>query len=342
MKEYKLSIIGFGTVGRSLCKLIIDKKSHIEKKMGISLKIIAIFEYNGAFINKEDGLNLKDLVDLFPKQYPDNESWIPDYLADDNLASINSDIVIEVTKTNIVDAEPAYTYIMKALNNQMDVVTSNKGPLALYYPELMRIVKEKNRLLRFEASVGGVIPILGTYSNLLLANKVTAISGILNGTTNYILTKMTLEKIPFDIALQDAQENGYAEADPTLDIEGIDAASKLVILANSILNYESKLSDVERQGINKITLEAIDLARDEGYVIKHVALAKNGKLEVAPKLIPDDHTLDIEGTKNIIVLETEEAGEIIISGRGAGGTEAASAILSDLLYICKIRKKEII
>jgi homoserine dehydrogenase len=151
---------------------------------------------------------------------------------------------------------------------------------------------------------------------------------------------MTLEKIPFHIALKEAQENGFAEADPTLDIQGIDAACKLVILANSILNYESKLSDVKRIGIDNITLEAVDLARDEGYVIKHVALAKNNELEVSPKLIPDDHTLDIAGTNNIIVLETEEAGEIVISGRGAGGIEAASAVLSDILYICNSRKKE--
>ncbi|MBD3226827.1 MAG: homoserine dehydrogenase [Candidatus Lokiarchaeota archaeon] len=342
MKEFKLSIIGFGTVGRSLGKLIINKRSFIEEKLGLKFKINAIFEYNGAFINENEGLNLKKLVKLPPDKYPEHEDWKPNYLAVDHLDSINSDIVIEMTKTNIKDAEPAFTHIMTALNNNMDVVTSNKGPLALYYPELMRVVKKNELLLRFEASVGGVIPILGTYKNLLLANKVNAILGILNGTTNYILTKMTLEKIPFDIALQEAQENGYAEADPTLDIEGVDAACKLVILANTILNYESKLDDVERQGIDKITLEAIDLARDEGYAIKHVALARNGKLEVAPKLIPDDHTLDIEGTKNIIILETEEAGEIVISGRGAGGVEAASAILSDLLYVCNTRKKEII
>ncbi|MHA1229593.1 MAG: homoserine dehydrogenase [Candidatus Helarchaeota archaeon] len=340
MKEFKLAIIGFGTVGRSLAKLIIKKSEYLRKKMDLKLKVVAIFECNGAFINENEGINLKQIVDIPPSDFTKIKDWKPDYLADDHLKSLGFDIMAELTKTNIKNAEPAYTYIKTALNNNIDVVTSNKGPLALYYPELMKIVKEKNRIFRFEACVGGVIPILGTYNNLLLANKVIAISGILNGTTNYILTKMTLEKIPFEIALKEAQEHGYAEADPSLDIYGIDAASKLVILANSILGYESSLNDVKCQGIDKITPEAIELAREDGYVIKHVATAISGKLEVAPKLIPEDHTLDINGTKNIIILETEEAGDIVISGRGAGGIEAASAVLSDILYICNIRKKE--
>ena len=339
MREFKLSIIGFGTVGRALCKLIFNKKSYIKNKLGFSIKIIAIFEYNGAFINEKEGIDISNIINMPFNKFKSHKSWKSDYLANDNLSSINCDIMVELTKTNIKDAEPAHTYILTALNNNMDVVTSNKGPLALYYPELMKIVRENSRLFRYEACVGGVIPILGTYSSLLLANKINAIYGILNGTTNYILTKMTLEKIPFDIALKEAQEKGYAEADPTLDIQGIDAACKLVILANSILNYESTLNEVNRQGVDKITLEAIDLAREEGYVIKHVAIARDGKLEVKPKLIPDYHTLNIKGTKNIIVLETEEAGEIVISGRGAGGIEAASAVLSDILYICNERKK---
>ncbi|MHA1693991.1 MAG: homoserine dehydrogenase [Candidatus Helarchaeota archaeon] len=341
MKEFKFIIIGFGTVGRSLAKLVVKKNEQFKKKWGINLKCVAIFEYNGAFVDEINGLDLKTIVDLPPNEFSSSPNWKNGYLANDHLNSIDSNIVVELTKTNIKDAEPAYTYIKTSLLNNRDVVTSNKGPLSLYYPELMKIVSSNNRLFRFEASVGGIIPILGTYKNLLLANKIIAISGILNGTSNYILTKMTLEKIPFDIALKEAQENGYAEADPSLDIQGIDAASKLVILANSILGYESSLSNVKRQGIDKITPEAIELAREERYVIKHVAVARDGKLEVAPKLIPENHTLNISGTKNIIILKTEEAGEIVLSGRGAGGIEAASAVLSDILYICKTRKKEI-
>ena len=151
---------------------------------------------------------------------------------------------------------------------------------------------------------------------------------------------MTKQNVPFSIALKEAQDAGYAEADPTLDVGGFDAAAKLVIIANCILNEKATLKDVKIRGIQEVTKDAIELAREDGYVIKQIASAEDGKLEVSPRLVPANSTFAIEGTQNLIKLETDLAKEIIIIGRGAGGQEATSAIISDLLYINKKMNKK--
>ena len=222
----------------------------------------------------------------------------------------------------------------EALKNLKHVVSSNKGPFVFAFKELQDLARKNDLELNYEATVGGAIPIfnLGNYG--LASNEISSIKAILNGTSNFILTKMSSEKVPFEIALKEAQELGYAEADPTLDIEGFDAAAKIVILANTFLGLNVTLKDVKIEGIKNIVPDAISLANDDDFLIKHIAMAdKDGLIEVAPKLVPFNSPFAIGGTNNIIVLKTDLAKHVSIIGHGAGGTEAASAIMSDLVSI---------
>ena len=194
-----------------------------------------------------------------------------------------------------------------------------------------------NRFEKFEATVASCVPALSIKKNLI-GNTFSRIRAILNGTNNYILSRMTAEGISFSAALKEAQELGYAETDPTLDINGYDAAGKLVILSNELLGWSKSIEDVRIKGITNITLHALELAKLDGYVIKHLAIAEKNNLTVEPRLIKRDSPLNIQGTLNLIELQTKYAGDIILMGKGAGGFEAASAILNDLISIAKKRR----
>lgn len=326
----KLILVGKGNVGNSLIKLLIDKKELFKSKYGIELITIAIFEFDGALI-KEDGLNLQEIMEK-GTEFRNLNYWNNNILAKDKIKELNADVLIETTPTNIKTGEPALTHIIEALNSNKDVVASSKAPFYLKYNELVKIAKENKRLLRFEATVGSAIPCLAA-EDFLKANVIESIYAILNGTSNYILSRMTSEGISFDFALKEAQELGYAEADPTLDIEGYDAAGKLVILANKLMGWNKTIKDVEIQGISKIKNQVVELAKNDEVLVKHLAIAEGDKLIVEPRLVKKDSPLAINGTLNVVQIKTKHAGDIILTGRGAGGYEAASAILNDLLYI---------
>jgi len=182
----------------------------------------------------------------------------------------------------------------------------------------------------YEAAVGGAIPIINLKS-LLQADRILSIYGILNGTTNYILTKMTLEGVEFDVALKEAQELGYAESDPSYDINGFDTASKVVILANSLMNKSVSFKDVKVKGIEDITPDALELAKNHGYAIK--LIGDVDRLDVSPRLVPANHPLNISGSLNAVMLHTDVAGDLTLIGRGAGAKETSSAVLSDVMSI---------
>ncbi|NHI93328.1 MAG: homoserine dehydrogenase [Candidatus Lokiarchaeota archaeon] len=335
----KLVFIGFGNVGRSLAQILIDKKKLLKERYGSEFKVVGIGELYGSFVNKE-GLNLEDLVDLSFSDFENHKNWKKGLTAPELIKNLDFDVLVEMSYTNLEDGEPGLTYIREALKNGHHIVSSNKGPFVFAFQELQDLAREGELELKYEATVGGAIPIfnLGMYG--LASNEIFSIRAILNGTSNFILTKMSTEKIPFEIALKEAQELGYAEADPTLDIEGHDAAAKLVILANTFLGSNVSFKNVKIQGIKDIVPDAIALASEDDFLIKHIAIAdKKGNLEVAPKLVPFDSPFAIGGTNNIIVLETDLAKHISIIGHGAGGSEAASAIMSDLVSISIKEKK---
>ncbi|MBD3342188.1 MAG: homoserine dehydrogenase [Candidatus Lokiarchaeota archaeon] len=328
----KIGLIGKGNVGSSFLKLVQDKKEILKTKFDLHLKIVFICEYDGALVANE-GLNISQIIEK-EKNFRQLNHWNNGLDARTLISQEIVDIIIDTTPTNPDTGEPALTHIIEALNHGIHVVSSNKGPFYLKYNYLKKLAKEKTCLMRYEATVASCVPILSIKDNLI-GNEITGIKAILNGTSNYILSRMTSEGIHFDIALKEAQELGYAEADPTLDIEGFDAAGKLVILANELMGWSKKIDDVNIKGITEITPQAIELAKADGYIIKHLAIVEKGKLTVEPRLIEGYSPLNISGTLNVIELQTKHAGPIVLSGRGAGGFEAASAILNDLLEIIK-------
>jgi len=329
----KIALVGFGNVGRSLAQILIDKKELLKDRYGFEYQVVGIAELNGSFVN-EKGLDLKSLVDIDFNDFKKHEDWKDGMTALDLINNLEFDTLVEMSFTNLEDGGQGLEYVREALKNLKHVVSSNKGPFVFAFKELQDLARENDLELNYEATVGGAIPIfnLGNYG--LASNEISSIKAILNGTSNFILTKMSAEKVPFDIALKEAQELGYAEADPTLDIEGFDAAAKIVILANTFLGLNITLKDVKVEGIKNIVPDAISLANDDDFLIKHIAMAdKDGLIEVAPKLVPHNSPFAIGGTNNIIVLETDLAKHVSIIGHGAGGTEAASAIMSDLVSI---------
>jgi homoserine dehydrogenase len=221
------------------------------------------------------------------------------------------------------------------LTSGKDVVTSNKGPLALKFKELSAAAKKNGARMRFEASVGGATPIINVSRDLLVGEKIHSIRAIVNGTCNFILNRMKEEGLPFEQALREAQELGYAEKDPSYDIDGIDSAAKAAILANAIFGRECTFHDVRRVGIRGVSLEAVSLAAAEKKVIRLVAEVSPTRLEVSPRLVPIGHPLAIGGTLNIFQLMTDLAGEMTVAGKGAGRLETASAVLSDLAALMK-------
>ncbi len=331
----KIGLIGYGNVGVSFLKILKEKKEFLRKSFELDCKVIAIFEYDGALI-KEDGIDLELLLNKEDK-YRELAFWKKDVSFTSNLISkLGINICIEATPTNPETGEPALSHILTALNNRIDVIASNKGPFYLQYDKIKTLAKKNNCYVKYEATVASCVPALSIKNNLI-GNSITHIKAILNGTCNYILSRMTAEGISFDIALKEAQELGIAEADPTLDIDGWDAGGKLVILANELLGFSKSINEVNVRGITNITPQAIELAKSDGYVIKHLAIAEDNKLIVAPRLIERDSALNISGTLNVIELKTDFAGPIVLIGRGAGGLEAASAILNDLIDIARKR-----
>ncbi|MHA1684683.1 MAG: homoserine dehydrogenase [Promethearchaeota archaeon] len=329
----KVCLVGMGTVGRSLLSIIDRKEAFMKEKYNLKFTIVGIFEYDGALIN-DDGLDLASVVNS--KNIRDSSAWNPGILAKDKIESLDFDLLVEMTPTNVETGEPATTHIKKALKSGKHVVSSNKGPFLLFFDEIMELARDTGKKVRFEATVGSCIPVLQSWRTSLHGNRVVGIEAILNGTSNYILTRMSNEKLDFSVALKEAQERGYAEANPTLDIGGHDAAGKLVILANALMGLKKSIKDVKIEGIEHVNLDAITMANEEGFVIKHLGIAdESGNLSVGPKLIPKNSPLGagIIGTLNAIKIITDLSRDIILVGHGAGGIEAASAILSDMIDI---------
>ncbi len=323
----RVTIIGFGYVGRGVAEVIKRKHDAIARKHGIDLKIVGIADLKGSIVN-ENGLREEEIMNLRTGKNLKEISSL------DVIKEVEHDVMVETTPTNVDNGEPGLTHVLTALESDRHVVTSNKGPIALEYKRVTELAAKRGKELRFEASVGGAMPIISLVRENLAGNGVISIEGILNGTCNYILTRMAEEKLPYEHVLKEAQGLGIAEADPSKDIEGIDTAVKLVILANSIFDMNAAYKEVEVTGITEITPEALKLADDEGYVIKLIGEVDNdGSLKVAPRLVAKGNPLNVGGTLNVATIKTDLAGEITVIGKGAGPIEAASAILSDIIGI---------
>ncbi|NOZ59216.1 MAG: homoserine dehydrogenase [Euryarchaeota archaeon] len=331
----RLQIIGFGVIGQGLAEVLLRKREELRERHGLELKVVSITDISGTAV-AEEGIDLEKAIEVAREtgaivNYPGAREMS----GVEAIEEVEAELVVEATPSNIKTGEPGLSHMLASFKAGKHVVTSNKGPLALRYRELVTEAERNGVEFRFEASVGGAMPVINLARETLSGDRITAIEGILNGTTNYILSRMTREGLGFEQVLREAQELGYAETDPSYDIEGIDTASKLVILANAIMGIDATFGDVKIRGITRITPEAIRLAKERGYVIKLIGEVRDSHLEVSPRLIPETHPLNVDGALNVAMLHCDVAGEITVVGKGAGAIETQSAILSDIIAIGK-------
>jgi len=331
----RIILVGFGVVGKGVATILAHRYAEKVKDYGFNPKIVAIADIDGAVINPR-GLSTEKLEAIKQKGFPisaDPDFGHPRMTVLDVIDSVEAEVVVEVTPVNIKDGEPALSHITEAFKTGKHVVTTNKGPLALAMPALTELAEYNNVYLRFSGTVGGGTPMLEFAKRCLAGDKILAIKGILNGTTNYILTEMSQNRVTFQEALKNAQKLGYAEREPSMDIDGFDTACKVVILANWILNRKITLKDVDRMGIRDVSLQALDEASKRGNTIKLIGSIDGDGATVKPTEIPKNNALCVSGVLNAVTFFTEFAGEQTLVGRGAGGMETASAVLRDLLDI---------
>ncbi len=317
MREIKVGLIGFGTVGAGVGKILQKNSKLVEKRMGAKIVLKRIADVD---LKTDRGVKLRPGV-LTRR-------------AEDLIEDPEIDIIMEL----MGGIEPARTFILKAIRNKKHVVTANKALLALHGDEIFREAYRFGVDVNFEASVGGGIPLIRSIKEGLVANRIQSIFGILNGTSNYILSKMTHEDRDFKEVLKEAQAKGYAEANPTYDVDGIDAAHKLTILIRLAFGTSFRFEDVFIGGISEITPLDIQFGEEFGYRIKLLAIAKTdqGKIEarVHPTLIPKNHLLStVEGVFNAIYIKGDAVGPTLFYGQGAGQMPTGSAVVSDLVEL---------
>jgi len=313
--KVNVAILGLGTVGSGVYEILSRHKEALILKTGRELNVKAVL--------------VKDMT-------KERTIDVDRALLTDDFSVIAQDPDINIVAEVMGGVEPAKSYILEAIKQGKSVVTANKELMSNFGQEVLKGAEANGVDLFFEASVGGGIPIIQPLKESLAGNKILKVMGIVNGTTNYILTKMSEEGLPFAEVLKEAQRLGYAERDPAADIEGDDAAAKIAILASIAFNSRVTFSQVYREGISKITPIDITYAREIGYVIKLVALAKEeeGELDVRvhPLMIPQEHPLaSVKDAYNAIFLEGDAVGEVMFFGAGAGSLPTASAVIGDII-----------
>jgi homoserine dehydrogenase len=332
----RIILVGYGVVGKGVTTILARRYVEKVKDYGFNPKIVAIADIDGAVINPR-GLSPEKLEEIKQRGYPisrDPDFGQPGMKALEVIESVEAEVVVEVTPVNIQNGEPALSHITQAFKTGKHVVTTNKGPLALAMPALTELAEYNNVYFRFSGTVGGGTPMLEFAKRCLAGDRILAIKGILNGTTNYILTEMSQNRVTFQDALANAQKLGYAEREPSMDIDGFDTACKTVILANWIMNKKLTLRDIDRTGIRNVSLQALDDASKRKNTIKLIgAIDDKDKPTVKPTEIPITSPLCVSGVLNAVTFSTEFAGEQTLVGRGAGGIETAGAVLRDLLDI---------
>lgn len=347
MKEVRLVLVGFGVVGQGFAELLASKQQYLQTQYGVNLSLVGVANTRHGFIYREEGLNVPTLLELARlrrplSDHPNVERWSTTL---QGLRTVSADILVEVTPTNINDAEPAISHIRTALKKSMHVVTANKGPGALAAQELFALAKEQGVQLRMEAAVMAGTPVISTIREGLAGATIVSLRGILNGTTNYILSAMSEGKDYAEV-LTDAQAKGYAETDPTADVEGFDAVAKTLILAALAFNTPLQPEQVERQGITGVTREQVRDALNSGKRIKLIASLRRmpgatrseSRLEasVKPVALPLTDTLaHVNGTMNALSISTDTLSEVTITGPGAGRIETAQGLLADVLAVAR-------
>ena len=318
MKTVKIALLGAGTVGSQVYRLLEEQSGDLDARAGARLEVSSVVVRN-------------------PKATRDEEIPMRLLTTDAESAIDGADIVIEL----IGGIEPPYRHVSKALRAGKTVVTGNKALLAAHGPELYELAAQNHGSLYYEAAVAGAVPVVYGLRESLVGDRITTVLGIVNGTTNFILDAMTDQGMSYQEALKKAQELGFAEADPSADVDGLDAAAKCAILASLAFHTRVSIDDVQVEGITGITESDIEQATESGQTIKLLAIADRGKsaegreaisVNVHPTLVPNAHPLaSVHGAFNAIVVEGESAGQLMFYGQGAGGAPTATAVLSDVV-----------
>jgi homoserine dehydrogenase len=338
--DFKLAFIGFGTVGQGLSEILVEKKDMLARKYNFHFTVVAISDLMKGSVYNKDGLDLAKILDMIK-----NGTKLGDYPTGtkgmDSLRTIketNANTIIEVTYTDVKTGEPALSHIKTALSAGKHVVTTNKGPAINQSSELLNIAQLNNVHYGFEGVVLAGTPVLNLAKYTLAGTKISGFKGILNGTTNFILTRME-EGMSYTDALKKAQELGYAESDPIGDVEGWDAVGKVVILSNVLLERKIGWEQVKRKGISKLTISDIKKAKSEGKrwkLIGNAEIRKDGTLDAKvwpEKLMLNDPLAGVGEAINALTFYTDELGSVTIVGPGAGRRETGFALLINLLNI---------
>ncbi len=333
----RIVLVGFGVVSQSFADIIHSQSTKLARDYGLRPKIVAAVDSSGAAVDPS-GLDMpaaleskkesRSLSGLGADVYTEGMS------AADVIREVECEVVVEATPSELTSGEPGLTHVRTAMKEGRHVICVNKGPLALAMPALMELAGHNDVMFKFSGTVGGGTPVLDLAKKCLEGCTIGSIRGILNGTCNYILTKMTAEGVEMKEVLSEAQKLGYAEADPTADVGGFDSACKLVITSNYVMGTSMSIRDVDIKGITEVTMEDIAAANTRGNALKLIGYVGKGA-KVAPEEVSLTHPLNVSGTFNAITFDTDPAGEITLVGKGAGGRETASSVLRDLIEIRK-------
>ncbi len=341
----KIALIGFGTVGQGLCEILLSKKEYLKSRYGFEASIVAFSDIQKGAVYCKDGLDIQQCLNLVK-----SSKNLDEYNCKNNncncekgwdsirlIKESNADIICELAYTDVNTGEPAITHCKTAFANKKHIVTSNKGPAALQYSDMKKLAKQNGVKFMIEGTVMSGTPVLNLADGPLAGCEIIAVKGILNGTTNYMLSEME-NGMTYDAVLKKAQELGYAEADPTGDVEGFDAMAKVIILSNVVMNSGISAKDVDRQGITSITPEMIFNAQKENAkwkLIGSIEKTSSGvKASVKPEKLPLTHPLaNIMGATNALTFTTDLLGDVTIIGAGAGKIETGYSILTDILEI---------
>lgn len=348
----RIGIIGYGGVGKAFTRLIINKTEQL-KYQGIELIINYIIKSDGGIYSSE-GINLKEIIKF--NNIKDNPDWNDTISFNDIIENKDIDTIIELTPTNKITGEPGMTYIMEALKNKINVITGNKGPILLNYRELKKIAVENNVALEIGCTTGGALPSINMGIYGITGSDIISIEGILNGTSNFILQQMESNtqnhkvgnkelyinstELSYNEALEIAQREGIAETDPSLDVDGIDTAIKMLILTNVLLNENLTLDDAEIEGITTLTKENIIEAKKKNKKIKLLGKTyyEDGKVKVAvkPTYINENHPLyNVNGKNKGVTFNTDTLGEVSVIGGASGVMNAAASIFRDIMNIIR-------
>lgn len=334
-----IGLIGFGGVGQALIKLLIDKESYLLQQYNLKINVKYIIKSNGGIYNAS-GINLSEILKVIDENIniTCHNEWKDNLNINDIIGNNDIDTLVELTSTNIETGGPGLTHIRKSLENNINVVTGNKGPILLDYKKLKVLADNNNVELKVGCTTGGALPSINGGIYDIAGSKIQSIEGVLNGTTNYILSKMANDNVDYKEALLEAQKVGIAESDPSLDVLGYDTASKIIILSNVLMNSDLKLEDLKINGIEEVRLDNIEKAKVRGNKIKLIGkVYKKDNLVkgyVTPIEIDENHPLYCVDYKNKgIYYKTDTLGDISIIGGASGTMNAAASILRDIILL---------